>query len=111
MVEIKEFWAFLVIILIALVVTAIAAWKTTSDPTTKEKDFWGFPVWFTPLAYLMLAWLLGGVVNLNKPISVLCAFFAYGLSVFILFMSRRLPSTLQWYYPIGLAAIITIFFF
>ncbi|MFA6184695.1 MAG: hypothetical protein WCT51_04615 [Candidatus Shapirobacteria bacterium] len=108
MAEFERFWPFLVIILIALVTTAIACWKTTLDSTTKEKDFLGFPVWFIPLGYLVIAWLFGGSINLNKPISILGALFVYGLSVVILFKARHLPSDLKWYYPIRAAVVILI---
>jgi len=111
MAEIKEFWPLLVIVLIALITTTIAGLKKTADSTIEEKDCLTIPTWLTPSAYLALALLFGGFSKLNHPISALYAFFIYGFSVFILYMQHRLPPTLRWYNPIGIAAIITVIFF
>lgn len=108
--QIQEYGSFLLIILIVLATTGFAAWKIGTD-SAKDKDGWGFPLWFTPSGYFILAWIFGGIQRLNQPISVVGALLAYGLSIFLLFVSRRLPSGLQWHYPIGAAAIILIFFF
>ena len=113
MTQITEYGSILLILLMAIIVTGVAAWRISLDANKDKKDEdhdgWGFPIWFTPLGYLMIAWFFVGTSGLNQPISVLITFFAYSLSVFLLFLSRSLPSSLKWHYPIGAAVFLMLF--
>jgi len=107
--EIISYAPLLLIIVVAILATGIAGWKETSKSASDSRDHWGFYLWFTPTGYLILSLLFRGINYFNRPIVALIAILVYGLSISLLF-APKLPSGLKWHYPIGIAAIIAIFF-
>lgn len=107
--DFKKNWPIGLIVLLAVIVTGIAGWHTTVNPTLNAKDSWGLYLWFTPLAYLLIAWYFCGTKKLNRPMIAMGAVLVYGLSAILLF-APGMPTGLQWHYPIGAAAILLYFF-
>ena len=105
--ELRMYWPIALILLCAVVVTGIAAWQTAVNPHLNAKDFWGIPLWLTPLGYLGLTWLIAGIKKLNRPMTAFGAVLVYGLSTFLLFIPA-MPEGLQWHYPIGAACLLLV---
>lgn len=104
--QLKRNMPILVIFLAALVLTGVAGYQHNTDLLTK--DLWGIPFWLTPLGYLGLAALFGGLSGLNNWTAATVTMMVFALAGVLLF--APLPG-LQWHFVIGAAALVYVFLF
>jgi len=106
--DIKKHLPIGLLLLVAVMVTGVAALQYTNNSNLGQQDGWGFYLWFTPLGYLLLTWLFAGTSKLNRWHITLAGVLVYALACFFLFMPN-MPPGLQWHYPIGAAGLLLVF--
>lgn len=107
--DLKKYLPIGVLFVAALVVTGVAGWQYASQPSLGQQDSWGFYLWFTPMGYLLLTWLIAGTGKLNRTPIALAGMLVYLLSAFLLLFVPIMPPGLQWHYPIGAACLLLVF--
>lgn len=106
--QLLQYWPIGVILLLGVVVTGIAAWRSKTNPKLNNQEQWGIYLWFTPLAYPLLTWFFVGTDKINQPVFAVAAIPIYILSAVLLFW-KEMPKGLQWHYPIGAACLLLFF--
>lgn len=106
--DFKKYLPLVTLILAALIVTGIAVLQFPNNPVLGTKESFDLYRWATPIGYLGLLMLFKRH-SLNRWSIALIGLAVYFLSTVLLFVPI-LPPGLQWHYPMGLAALIYLFF-
>lgn len=106
--DLKKYLPLVALLLAALIVTGLAIMQFPNNPSLGTKESFDIYLWATPIGYLGLLMLFKRH-GLNRWNIALVGVAVYFLSAVLLFVPV-LPPGLQWHYPIGLAALVFLFF-
>ncbi len=98
-------WALLVM-LCALVLTAIAAYKGKKG----KGVVFGIEEWVTPLAYLAVNAFFAGIETINQPMVAVVNIGVCVLCGVLLLFPPPIES-LRWYYPLIVTLVLNLFVF